>query len=338
MQVGDPHLPSQAESWGCAADQIEEIRLTDRTSVYVAALRESIGAPQTDVSVVKSAPETFDAMGYDPRHILPFLSDLFVSERRDTVVGWTGLRRETLSLFANFWRSSGFSQPIAVDGANGLGRAAGLSGVSAATTDGMMTRADAFVVDFGAPAGQPETATSRLTGPQRAQLRAVFLDIIRSEWKRQSDGKPPRRVICINAINTEDEAFVQAFISAGLTPISTRLRHGFAKPATWKHRLGEMRGGEFLVSVARMIKRRVMAIRDVALRCLLAPEAHPDQRHVVRLRLAGHRAPGIDDHQLFRRPGQFEQLAAAVFWPWRRDHRDVAGKRVLQVVGEDDAI
>ena len=256
-EVREPHLPSQSASWGCADDQIEEIRLTDRTSVYVAALRQSIGAPQTNVAVVKSAPETFDLMGYDPRHVLPFLSDLFVSERRDSVVGWTGLRRETLSLFANFWRSSGFGQPVVVDGANGLGRAAGLSGVSAATRDEMLTRADAFVVDFGAPASQSGAATSRLTGPERAQLRAAVVDIVRAEWQHQAEGKPPRRVICINVINTEDDAFVQGFISAGLTPISTRLRHGFAKPPTWKHRLGEMRGGEFLVSLARMIKRRL---------------------------------------------------------------------------------
>jgi len=256
-EVREPHLPSQARNWGCADDHIEEIRLTDRTSVYIAALRESIGAPQDDVSVVRSTPETFDSMNYDPRHILPFLSDLFASERRDSVVAWTGLRRETFSLFANFWRSSGFSRPIIIDSVGGLGRSAGTTDAPAASPSEMLTRADAFVVDFGAPAAQSGTGRSRLTGLERAQLRAAFVDIVRAEWQRQSDGKPPRRIICINVINTEDEAFVQGYISAGLTPISTRLRHGFARPPTWKHRLGEMRGGEFLVSVARMIKRRL---------------------------------------------------------------------------------
>ena len=57
------------------------------------------------------------------------------------------------------------------------------------------------------------------------------------------EGKPPRRIICINAINTEDEAFVQTFVSAGLTPFSARLRHGFAKPASWKRRSGPARSG-----------------------------------------------------------------------------------------------
>ena len=60
------------------------------------ALREVIGDPLAAPNVVKYTGETYNKVDYDPRHLLPFLADMFASMPRTCNVGWYGVREETL--------------------------------------------------------------------------------------------------------------------------------------------------------------------------------------------------------------------------------------------------
>jgi hypothetical protein len=229
----DPDVPAQAASWGCADDEIEEVRLSENCSAnYVSALRSAIGAPLETIPVVTYAEESYGTIDYDPRHILPFLADLFVSTPRNSVVAWMGLRRETLDLFAKVWSNLGFTEPIIVDevwvAENGFVVVPGVSAVSRQT---LFARANAFVIDFGS--SKRDATSNRFGGLTKAENKAIaraFLSVIGVERLRWIDGSALRRIACLNAIHTPYETLVRGHVGAGLTPFATRMRHGFALP------------------------------------------------------------------------------------------------------------
>ena len=156
--VERPDIPEQAQSWGCANDEIEEIRLTGQSaSTYVTALRRQIGERQSLPPVVAYIGENYDKTDYDPRHVLPYLADMFVCCEKQTNLGWFGTRREMLARFSGFWKELGFTGDILVDGS--LVREAGLATapqIIETSMDAILSKADAFVFDFGPVPGGEE--------------------------------------------------------------------------------------------------------------------------------------------------------------------------------------
>ena len=66
-----PKLPEQAKSWGCAGDEIEEIRPTVQSaSAYVRALKKKIRERQSKPPKVAYVGENYNKTNYDPRHVL----------------------------------------------------------------------------------------------------------------------------------------------------------------------------------------------------------------------------------------------------------------------------
>ena len=115
-QVERPDIPELADSWGCVNDTIEEVRLVaNPASVYVQGLREAIGSPLAEAPVVKYTHETYNKISYDPRHVLPFLADMFVSMPRSSNLAWYGAGAEMLSRFAAVWEKLGFTGKILAD-------------------------------------------------------------------------------------------------------------------------------------------------------------------------------------------------------------------------------
>jgi len=227
--VEDPGVPEQEELWGCNGDDIEEVRLTAGTSVgYVAALRSAIGGPLVTPPVVKYSTESYGSVDYDPKHILSFLLDIFVTANtRKTVIGWLGLRRETLEMFAKVWANLGFVEPILIDEAVAKqSKFENIPNTVIVSQDELTARASAFVVDFGAP-----VIGEQLTAVQKNLLTYLFLELVETERASMTSGKAPRRVVSLNAIHTPYESLVAANIGAGLTPFATRMRHGFVLPA-----------------------------------------------------------------------------------------------------------
>src|SRR5262249_45357071 len=115
-KVERPDIPEQAQNWGCALDEIEEIRLThQRSRAYVSALKKQIGNGLAAPPVVSYTSQSYNKTDYDPRHLLPFLADLFICLEKDTNVAWFGARPQTLNLFSGFWRRLRFTGRIMVE-------------------------------------------------------------------------------------------------------------------------------------------------------------------------------------------------------------------------------
>ena len=231
--VERPDVPEQADSWGCASDNIEEIRFgKDSSSVYISALKEQVGGRLLVPPVVTYTGKSFNQTDYDPRHLLPFLADLFVCSERGTNVAWFGGRSETLRLFAGIWRRLGFTGKILVSDAEV--RDQGFVYVAEATRVDLKTLlvdADAFVIDFGRPLGEEGLADfGGLQMPLARALNRSLLHVVQAEYNRLNWGNSPRQIIAINAINNVFEGIVMAYIGVGLTPYSTRMRHGFVLP------------------------------------------------------------------------------------------------------------
>ena len=152
-KVERPDIPEQAQSWGCALDEIEEIRLTDqRSKAYVSALKKQIGNGLAAPPVVSYTCQSYNKTDYDPRHLLPFLADLFICSEKHTNVAWFGARPQTLNLFSGFWRRLGFTGRIMVDSTL-LRDHSFVSSSETTEVDfrTLMADADVFVFDFGHP-------------------------------------------------------------------------------------------------------------------------------------------------------------------------------------------
>jgi hypothetical protein len=227
-EIERPDVPQQAASWGCASDQIEEIRLTGKpASIYIQALREVIGEPLSAPNVVRYTAEVYNKVDYDPRHLLPFLADMFVSLPRASNLAWYGARAETLGSFASIWEKLNFTGKILLDRpALQPHAAAPISHVLPAQA---LAKADAFVFDFG---GLPLIDRSGWTDSVTGDLRGSFLRVVRAERHRLLQGAAPRRIISLNAINNEYEQLVCGWVAAAATPFATHMRHGFVLPAS----------------------------------------------------------------------------------------------------------
>ena len=110
------------------------------------ALKKQLGASQSAPPVVSYVGEAHNKTDYDPRHVLPYLADMFVCCERRTNLAWFGTRPDTLVRFAGFWKDLGFTGDILVDKA--LVREHGLaSSPQARELDfkSLASKADAFV-------------------------------------------------------------------------------------------------------------------------------------------------------------------------------------------------
>ena len=231
-------IEEQAADWGLANESIEEVRLSTRRGflgrffarddLYVGALRAAIDGEMLGSSSFAYVRETFDHIGYNPNHVVPFLADALVCYPRNARLGWFGSRRDLLVRFAKAWEAMGFSSPILVGaGAEWLGALP--SNALFASPPDMASDADVFVFDFGLPA-QITPNAQMLPGTARA-LRYVatgLRGITRVERDRlEHQSAPLRRLIAVNAVHSRFETLTQSCIGAPLAPISTRLRQGF---------------------------------------------------------------------------------------------------------------
>ena len=227
--VAKPDLPSQAINWGCAGDPIEEVHLTsDTTGIYVRVLKAVIGEPLTVPPVVKYTAETYNKVKYDPRHLLPFLADMFLSMPRSLTLGWYGATSDTLVLFAKVWEKLSFTGKILLD--QTAPHHACNPSTRVVPWKEVLAEADAFVFDFGGL--PPSRDRSDPSEDVVNELRRNFLRVVREERRRIRARLTPRRITALNAINNEFETFVCNFVAAAVTPFATHMRHGFVLPGT----------------------------------------------------------------------------------------------------------
>ena len=204
-------------------------------------------------------------MDYDPKHLLPFLTDMFASMPRISNVAWYGARMETLRLFAAAWNKLQFTGKILLD--QDLLRGEAITAISASQ---VLEQADAFIFDFGGL----QSLQSSADGPADPELMAAEKLSQGRSARAISDatGAAPRRVICLNAINNDYEQLVCGSIAAPATPFATHMRHGFVLPksAEWKLFVRWFMGG-----VRRRLARAFRSVTTnlTRCRCAINPES-----------------------------------------------------------------
>ena len=226
-QVEGPSVPEQALTWGCANDEIEEIRLLpDPTNRYVKALHEAVGYPLASPRIAEFTAETYNKVDYDPAHLMPFLSDMFVSMPRDMKSTWFGTQFETLSRFATVWDSLGFTGKLFVDPE--LVKDANLSKAISYTSSNTFDDSDAFIFDFGG------LLSSQTDNHHRKLLECAlyrrFAQVVDQDRLRLAAAPPGCQIYALNAINNQHERFVGRFLAAAATPCATYIRHGYVLP------------------------------------------------------------------------------------------------------------
>ncbi|MGH7084771.1 MAG: hypothetical protein ACREFN_07240, partial [Acetobacteraceae bacterium] len=230
--VAEAAIPEQRETWGLYGEEVEEIRLAHGPGRYVSALQSGIGEAMSEPSEIAFIAATYDTLGYDPRHVVPYLVDALSCYPRTARIGWIGVEPGLLARFGAAWRALGFGGDLNIpDAARWL--AAPASGITRNVPFAELAdESDAFVIDFGPRPAGPDMADDAAT----RRLRLVNFwcrGLIMNERRRLERAKAvPRRFIVVNAVHGQFEGLVSAHIGAPLAPIATRLRQGFVLPAS----------------------------------------------------------------------------------------------------------
>ncbi len=252
--VTSAKIERQAESWGCAGETIEEVRLAaNPASIYVQGLRDAIGAPLVAAPVAQYVGETYNQVDYDPRHLMPYLADMFVSIPRSSNLGWFGAREDTLTLFARIWERLGFTGEILLQWQSSRHDDTAPT-IRRVSMEEVLAESDAFVFDFG---GRKHSAKNLAElDVVSIALRKSFRLVVREERRRLSRGLEARRVIALNAVNNRYETFVCGTVAAAATPFATHMRHGFVLPesAAWGDWLAQLSIGEAGFRVGKEIR------------------------------------------------------------------------------------
>jgi hypothetical protein len=216
-------LTAQVHTWGCADDSIEEVR-AEAAEHYVKALvslSEPALATPTHAAYV---PESYNSCSYSPKHVLPFLLDLFASAPRTLRVAWLGQPGPMITLFERAWRDLGFTTPIQVHQRFQKDIKASTGPMfEPCTLSDMAQHANAFVFDFSRGDGNTLKPSSARDRDITNFLVDAFGALIAAEQEATA-----RRFIGINALHTQFEGTFSAKVNCAKTPFGIRIRHGFA--------------------------------------------------------------------------------------------------------------
>ena len=224
----EPTIPEQTSSWGLGSEPIEEIRLADDRGHYVGALRSAIGEAMQAPTEIAYNTASYDKVGYDSRHVVPFLVDALSCYERSTVVGWIGVEPALLDRFALAWRELGFTGDLLLPDEASWLPAEAASGCRRTPMTEIARAAGVLVIDFGP---RPVGAAAPAPEPVQDRVVAWFEHLVAAERERLSGvGSLPRRFVVVNAVHGRFESIVQESIGAAAAPIATRMRQGFVLP------------------------------------------------------------------------------------------------------------
>jgi hypothetical protein len=220
-----PDVPAQSQTWGLASESIEELRLGETRDRYLQALRATIPFPMVQPAEFVWTGKVEEQYGYSVDHVLPFLGSSVASYPRSARLGWIGVDKASLWRFAAWWKTMGFTQPIAVhETARWLGPELPPSCVWVADT-AFKENSQAFVFDFGQPPAPDDAMDSGAAERLRAVL-GIFRASVQTEL--QVPRALPCRFIGLNTmLSAEVASAFEGRIAVPLTPNSTRIKQGF---------------------------------------------------------------------------------------------------------------
>jgi len=228
--VTTPELPGQAATWGLPDEELEELRL-DRPAVpsMVQLLAAATTAPDQPYYEARCMIASDDLPHYPAEHVLPYLADVMVTMDRRGSYGWIGARPRMFHLFLAVWRGLGFTGGLVVPDSCRHLVPPDADDIRLVADGHVLDDADQFVFEFGA-ASQDQGGANAWGNDDMARLapvRRAFFDLVELERDRVAQGKPPRRVITVNAAYNRFEAMITESLSATRTPFNTRIRQGF---------------------------------------------------------------------------------------------------------------
>jgi hypothetical protein len=223
--VDTPFVPEQADSWGLADVEVEEVRLNHgRDRAYMAGISASIHTPQLLPTYSAYVRDTYNKVTYSASHVLPFLADIFVNAPPRTSIGWVGSNPELFRMFSTIWkRIDPQAKLVAFEPQSDLyGRK--LIGDHAESLAELNSQVDALIFDYNSfAAGTDEGHAEKcLEG-----IRGAFLALVELEQEHLSAGRLPRRFVVVNAIHNSFESITNHLLHTARTPFSSRIRQGF---------------------------------------------------------------------------------------------------------------
>jgi hypothetical protein len=234
--VAESCVAKQSATWGFPDDQIEEISLRQSAHhVYMQGVTGVIDGEWAEPVEAYYTPESYGQTSYEPRHVLPFLMDLFASAPRGINVAWVGGRPDSFRLFCEAWRRFGFLGEILVP-AWSVPLLPDAAGVRAVDRAGLDSLANVVIFDFGVPSTAPGLTSPLNADPAKIDWAAALLNresfhhFIADERARLNAGGIPRQVVCVDAIHNPNESMAREEINAPSTPFASRLRHGYVIP------------------------------------------------------------------------------------------------------------
>ncbi|MBI1340445.1 hypothetical protein GC169_09605 [bacterium] len=245
-------VPEQAENWGLADAEVEEVSLASGSSArYLRALGATLREPAQQPYETSYVAETYNTLNYPAEHVLPFLVDLVSCAPPGVIVGYAGVRGDMFSLFANALRDldpqARLLLPENLDWLKGGGIASSL--------EAWCDRPDLFIFEIG-ETPTVETGSPSFEGRRAGAVINALRAFLGAEERRQAEGARPRRVIAVNAIHTYFEPVVADAIAITLTPYSTRIRHGYVASDRMTGARRQARPAE-VEEVGRMLSARM---------------------------------------------------------------------------------
>lgn len=128
--VRDTGVAAQAHTWGLADVELPEIRLTRADPLPWLGAASARAPGQRGPLVTSDSREARAVLGYDARHVLPFLLDPIISTTPRPAVGYVGINKSTKEMLA--------ASLQALTPASAL-----------LTDDAALQRADLLVIDLG---------------------------------------------------------------------------------------------------------------------------------------------------------------------------------------------
>jgi hypothetical protein len=226
-EVTSPYLLEQAETWGLKGITHEQIRLVDNQRGLVSILAGmELESPEA-VREVSYVDETYDQVGYDPLHLIPFIADLLAHQDKSIAIAWIGRHQGMFDLFMRVRVAVGHVGPVLLcrEDASSL-EATAHSPVEILLLSSIEEKWGIMFFDFIGEDG----AALRDGTPLEHHLVRSFQGTINSEQYRMESGHSPRRVVTLNAINNRFENLVRSNLNMVLSPFTTRIRQGYALP------------------------------------------------------------------------------------------------------------
>ncbi|MGH6679416.1 MAG: hypothetical protein ACREDL_10935, partial [Bradyrhizobium sp.] len=230
--VVGPGIPEQSGRFGFAGETIEEIRLDSQRDSYASLLGAALGGAMQEPTRIAYRQESYDKVGYDPRHVVPYLIDALSCYPRTTTIGWIGIDPGLLHRFSAAWAEIGFTGAVKIPAEAPWLAQAARDRCRLVSFAEIAHGADGFVIDFGSrPAGEDLEPTVADGTRTIRRVESWFRRLVTAERRRLDDGTgAPRRFIAVNAVHGRFESLVNAHIGAATAPIATRLRQGFVLP------------------------------------------------------------------------------------------------------------